>query len=218
MILAGFEIRIDDEHKHNERREPISWNLGWSVLILVLAGAMALSAADPLAAGVQRRLDLIESGKAKRGQVLHFTPAELNAWVRVKAPGIVHQGFRDPRLQLGNGTAHASALVDFLKVRQAKGVATNWLVAKLIQGEKLVTADASIQSAHGRATVHLIRVAIGGVAVTGAPLDFLVQNFLLPFYPDAKIDAPFELADDVDRIVVTPAAAFVYIKPVYNPR
>jgi hypothetical protein len=184
-------------------------------MILVLASAAALSAADPLAANVTRRLDLIESGKAKPGAVFRFTPAELNAWVRVKAPAIIHDGFREPRLQLGNGTASASARIDFVKVRHAAGVETNWLVAKLIQGEKLVTARATIQSANGRATVHLLRVEIGGLAVTGAPLNFLVQNFLLPFYPDATIDQPFYLAGNVDRIVVTPAAASVYIKPVY---
>ncbi len=89
---------------------------------------------------------------------------------------------------------------------------TNWLVAKLIQGEKLVKVRASIQSAHGQATVHVLQVEIGGLAVTGAPLDFLVQNFFLPFYPDAKIDEPFELADNVDRIEVTPAEALVYIR------
>jgi hypothetical protein len=85
-------------------------------------------------------------------------------------------------------------------------------VAKLIQGEKLVRARASIQSANGQATVHLVRVEIGGLAVTGAALDFLVQNFFLPFYPDAKIDEPFPLAGKVDRIVVTPAEARVYIR------
>jgi len=178
----------------------------------VLAGAAALSAADPQAVAVQRRLDLIQEGKAKPGSVFHFTPAELNAWVRMKVPSIIQDGFRDPLLQLGNGTASASARVDFIKVRHSEGVETSWLVAKLIQGEKLVTAKASIQSANGKATVHIIRVEIGGLAVTGAPLDFLVQNFLLPFYPDAKIDEPFELAGDVDRIVVTPAEVRVYIR------
>lgn len=178
----------------------------------MLAGAAAFWAADPSAANVTRRLDLIQSGKAKPGAVFHFSPAELNAWIRVKAPAVIHDGFRDPQLQLGNGTATASARVDFIKVRHANGIETNWLVAKLIQGEKLVTAKASIQSAHGQATVHVIRVEIGGLAVTGAPLDFLVQNFLLPFYPDAKIDQPFDLAGNVDRIVVTPAEARVYIR------
>ncbi len=182
------------------------------LFILVLASAAALLAVDPLAVNVTRRLDLIESGKAKPGAVIRFTPAELNAWVRVKAPGIIHDGFRDPQLQLGNGTASASARIDFLKVRHGEGIETNWLIAKLIQGEKLVTVRATIQSARGRATVHLVRVEVGGLAVTGAALDFLVRNFLLPFYPDAKIDEPFGLAGNVDRIVVTPIAAQVYIR------
>jgi hypothetical protein len=173
---------------------------------------MTIVCADPVATSVSKRLDLIESGKAKPGSVFRFTPAELNAWVRVKAPSIIQDGFRQPHLVLGNGEATASALIDFLKVRQANGIETNYLVAKLIQGEKLVKARASIQSAHGKATVHLLRVEIGGLAVTGAPLDFLVQNFFRPFYPDAKIDEPFELAGNVDRIEITPVAALVYIR------
>jgi len=180
--------------------------------ILVLFTPAVVSAADPAALAVSKKLDLIQSGKAKPGSVFRFTPGELNAWVRTKAPTVIHDGFRQPRLTLGSGEAGASALIDFLKVRHASGVETPWLVAKLIQGEKLVTARATIRSAHGRATVHLVRVEIGGLAVTGAALDFLVQNFFRPFYPDAKIDEPFELAGDVDRIEVTPAEALVYIR------
>jgi hypothetical protein len=172
----------------------------------------SLRGADPLATSVSRKLDLIENGKAKPGEVFRFTPAELNAWVRAKAPTIIQDGFRQPNLVLGSGEANASALIDFLKVRQASGIETNYLMAKLIQGEKLVRVRASIQSAHGQATVHLLRVEVGGLAVTGAPLDFLVQNFFRPFYPDAKIDEPFSLAANVDRIEVTPAAALVYIR------
>lgn len=171
-----------------------------------------LRAADPAGVAVQKKLDLIQSGRAKPGAVYRFTAADLNAWVRMKAPTIVPDGFRQPRLTLGAGEASASALIDFLKVRDARGISTNWLVAKLIQGEKLVTARATIRSAHGQATVHLVRVEIGGLAVSGSTLDFLVQNFFRPFYPNAKIDEPFDFAADVDRIEVTPAEARVYIR------
>jgi hypothetical protein len=181
-------------------------------LLVSMISGTSLQAADSTAITVQKKLDMIHSGRAKPGSVFRFTAAELNAWVRMKAPMIVPAGFRQPRLVLGDGEANASALIDFLKVRDASGVATNWLVAKLIQGEKLVTARASIRSAHGHATVHLLRVEIGGLAVTGAPLDFLVENFFRPFYPDAKIDQPFELAGNVDRIEVTQAEARVYIR------
>ena len=170
------------------------------------------AAADPLAQSVTRKLDIIQSGKAKPGSVFVFTTAELNAWARAKAPTVVPEGLREPRLELGNGRATGYALVDFLKLRHSAGVETNWLISKLIQGEKRVTVTASIQSGNGRATVHLERVEIAGLAVTGATLDFLIETFFRPIYPDAKIDEPFELSDRVDRITVTPAEARVYIK------
>jgi hypothetical protein len=173
---------------------------------------IASAAVDPAAVNVTRKLDIIQSGRAKPGAMFVFTSAELNAWVRVKAPMVVPEGLRQPRLEMGNGTAIGYALVDFLKMQHSAGIETNWLVSKLIQGEKRVMATASIQSAKGRATVHLIRVEVGGLAVSGATLDFLIDTFFRPLYPDAKIDEPFELSDRVDRIEVTPAEARVYIK------
>ncbi|MBZ5608933.1 MAG: hypothetical protein LAP38_11785 [Acidobacteriia bacterium] len=169
-------------------------------------------AADPQVERVSRKIEVIESGNCKPGAVIVFSLAELNAWGRAKAKEIVPEGLREPRLELGSGTATGYALVDFLKLRHAAGVETSWLVAKLIQGEKRVRATASIQAANGRATVHLTRVELNGLAVSGAPLDFLIQTFFMPLYPNAKIDEPFELAEGVDRIVVRPSEAEVYIK------
>lgn len=179
---------------------------------MLFSSAAAWTATDPRVAQVSRKLDLIQSGHARPGSVFVFAAGELNAWGRAKAAEVVPEGLRQARVELGNGTATGYALVDFLKLRHAAGVETNWLVAKLIEGEKPLKVAASIQSARGRATVHLTRVEIGGIAVTGAPLDFLVQTFFMPLYPDAKIDQPFELADGVDRIEITPAEARAYIR------
>ena len=187
--------------------------MGTRILIVALAATVAAGAAsDPLALAAARKIDLIQSGKAKRGSVIVLSLAELNAWARMKAPMVVPEGLRQPRLELGNGSATGSALVDFLKVRHGAGVETNWLIAKLIQGEKRVRVAASIQSANGRAKVHLERVEIGGLAVSGTTLDFLIQTFFMPIYPNAKIDEPFELADGIDRIDVVPTEARVHIR------
>lgn len=180
--------------------------------ILAIIAVCAFAAVDPLAENVNHKLDLIERGQAKPGAVIGFTSTELNAWASAEAPMVVPQGFRKPRLELGNGTATAYALVDFLKVRSGAGIETNWLIAKLIQGEKPVKAIAQISSANGKATVQLLRVEIAGLAVSGATLDFLIQTFFLPLYPNAKIDEPFELADGIDHIQVLPGEARVYIR------
>ncbi len=167
---------------------------------------------DPVVERVSRRIDVIQEGKAKPGAVFVFTSAELNAWGRAKAKELVPEGLREPRVELGNGTATAYGFVDFLKVRHAAGIESNWLVAKLIEGEKRVRVSASIRSSNGRVTVHLTRVELNGLAVSGAPLDFLIQTFFMPLYPNAKLDEPVEVAEGVDRIVVRPGEARVYIK------
>jgi len=182
------------------------------IFLATLIAFAAPPASDPLALSAQRKLDIIESGKAKPAAVFIFTSAELNAWARYKVPLVVPEGVRNPRLELGNGTATAYALVNFLKVRHGQGVETNWLISKLIDGEKPVKVNVRIQSARGRATVYLQRVEISGLAISGSTLDFFIDNFFKPLYPESKINEPFELADNVDHIEVHPADARAVIK------
>jgi hypothetical protein len=177
-----------------------------------MVAATLAAATDPRVDRINRKIETIQSGLAKPGSMLVLPAAELDAWARAKAAEEVPDGLRQTHLELGNGTATADGLVDFVKLRHAAGVETSWLVSKLIQGEKRVKATARIESASGRATVHLTRVEIGGLAVSGAPLDLLIQTFILPLYPNAKIDEPFELADRVDRIEVKPAEVRVWMK------
>ena len=53
---------------------------------------------------------------------------------------------------------------------------------------------------------------VAGVPISGSALDFLIQNYLRPNYPDAKIGRPFELKYNMDRIEVAPGTAYVYMK------
>jgi hypothetical protein len=182
------------------------------LIILTAAAAAALLAADPLHDSTQHKLDLIESGQAKPGSVITFTAAEINAWARVEVPEIVPEGIRGERVELGTGAATAYALVDFLRMRQAKGQDTNWLFAKLIQGERPIKISVRLTSGGGRCTVYLTSVEVSDTVVSGAALDFLIKTFFLPLYPDAKINEPFELGDNIERIDIRPAVLTVVIK------
>ena len=168
----------------------------------------------PTPEAVQRKLDLIQSGRAPSGGIYLFTSAELNAWARWKVPQVVPDGVRAPRLELTSGGAKAFALVDFVRTRQGQGETTNWLIAKLIEGEKPVTVSARIDSGRGRAIVHLTAVEIGGVAVTGAPLDFLIETFFRPLFPDAKIGQWFELPGNLDRLEILPSSVRAIIRQI----
>ncbi|MBV8844304.1 MAG: hypothetical protein JO307_15975 [Bryobacterales bacterium] len=127
-------------------------------------------------------------------------------------PEYVPEGIRDEHVELGNDAAHASAMVDFLRMRQAQGKPTNALLAAIIEGERPLSISVRLQSSGGRCTVNLTRVEIGGVAMEGALLDFLVKTFFLPLFPDAKINEPFDLDYDIERIEIRPEGIRVIIK------
>ena len=135
----------------------------------------------------------------------------MNAWAQERVPQM-YQGIRDPSVQLGMGTASGSAMIDFLKMRQGKGLSTNSLLAKLIEGERPLKVSISLESSGGRATAHLTRLEISGIAVTGATLDFLVNQLFLNLFPDAKVNEPFELHDNIDSIELRPDGVRVTMK------
>ncbi len=182
------------------------------LIALAVAARLIVAAATGPAAAVRYKLDVIESGKARPGAVFTFTQDELNAFARSTLITVVPEGVRQPHVEIGAGTATGTAIVDFLKIRHAQGEQTPWLIAKLIEGEKYVKVSAGIQSAHGKATVYLQRVEISGLVVSGPTLDFLIRNFFMPLYPDAKINQPFDLADRIDRLEAAPGIARAYIR------
>ena len=138
-----------------------------------------------------------------------LTYPELNAWVAKEAPA----GVRNPQLRAAaRDVATGAALIDFGKLERSAGRQPGWLMSKLLDGERPVSVTARMRSSGGRATVDIQRVEISGLAIDGSTLDFLIQNFLIPMYPDAVIGKPFELGHGIDRLDVSPSAVAVLLK------
>lgn len=171
----------------------------------------SLSAATAEYRSVQHKFDLIQGGRLRPGSRVHLTPAELNAYAREAVPEVTG-GVRNPELKLVSpGIAQATALVDFGEIRRSQGNSPGWVMRHLLDGERPVTVRAGIRSAAGHATVDIQSVQVSGVEISGGTLDFLIQHFLLPLYPDAAVGRPFELGDNIERIEVQPSGVDVVI-------
>ncbi|MGA7235837.1 MAG: hypothetical protein WBY44_09165 [Bryobacteraceae bacterium] len=169
--------------------------------------ALAFASADDYGSA-KRKLDLIDSNSLRPGAKVTLSPRELNAYVAHEVP----PGVRNTALQIVSpGVATGSALIDFGKVRRAQGHPPGWLMSKLLDGERPVKVTARVLSSKGHATVEVQRVEVSGVEIDGRTLDFLVQNLLLPMYPNAAIDRPFELGHRIERLELEPAAVGVVI-------
>ena len=172
--------------------------------------ALALLAAPEYRA-VVRKFSLIEQDRLKPGSRVVLTPAELNAYARQEVAEVAPDGVRDPRLELGSGTATATALIDFGKLRRAEGKPPGRILSYLLDGERPVSIVARIRSSGGTATVDVQEVQISGVVIEGRMLDFLIRNYVMQSYPNAKVGQPFELGHRIERLDVQPSSVGVLI-------
>jgi hypothetical protein len=180
-------------------------------LLWVPVGTVVLIAAAGDYSSVQQKFQTIEEGHLKPGSRVHLTVGELNAYVEHELP-MVTGGVRQPRLAiLRPEVARGSALINFAEVRRSQGSPPGWLMSQLLEGERPVTVTARIRSSGGKATVDVLSVQISGVTLDGRTLDFLIQHFLLPLYPEAAVGRPFELGDRIEHLDVQPGGVDVVI-------
>jgi hypothetical protein len=176
----------------------------------LLLAALAWPAEDAYQSAA-RKFALIEEDRAAPGARIWISVKELNAYAAVEALQVVPKGLRSPRLVLGQGSAVAYASVDLLKVQELKASPPNALLAWFLSGERPLEIKARMQSGQGRATIYLDEMRLSNVSARGVVLDFLVEHFLLPFYPTATIGRPFDLKHRVDRLEITPAGVTAVI-------
>ena len=180
----------------------------WAISVLLAAASLAGASYNDYASAKQK-VDSIEAGRLRSGARVTLTFPELNAWVAREAPA----GVRNPQLRVASrDLATGAALIDFGKLERSAGRQPGWLMSKLLDGERPVSVTVRIRSSAGRATVDIQRVEISGIAIDGRTLDFLIQNFLIPMYPDAVIGRPFELGHRIDRLDVSPSNVGVLLK------
>jgi len=180
----------------------------WAISLLFVAASLAGAPYNDYASAKQK-FDSIEAGHLRAGTRVILTFPELNAWVAREAPA----GVRNPQVRVAaREVATGTALIDFGKLERSAGRQPGWLMSKLLDGERPVTVTARVRSGAGSATVDIQRVEVSGLVIDGRTLDFLIQNFLLPMYPDAVVGRPFELGHRIDRLDVSPANVVVLLK------
>ena len=163
------------------------------------------------AQSAQRKFSAIANpGESPPGSSVLITAAELNSWVSAEAKAYFPEGLRNPRLEFADGKITGHALMDFVKMRQAAtGEVPGWAAKNLFAGERPVTITVRIESRDGQARVDVESVEVSGIQIEGRVLDFLIQNYLIPTFPNAKVNQWFDLAFRIDHIAIGPRGASV---------
>ena len=161
---------------------------------------------------MQDKLNLLQHGHPPAGSRITITAAELRNWLRDDQAFWAAYGATNVRLTLSSGRATAFADIDFLKARKATtGEDAGWLLRNLFSGRKPVSVTARFSSMDGRARVDVERVEVNGIPVEGPALDLLIQDFVKPNFPDARVSEWFRMDYRVDHFTVVTGGVTVHI-------
>jgi hypothetical protein len=178
--------------------------------VKLLFTILLLLAADDFST-IQRKMDDIVHDRVKPGQRIFMSQRECDAYLRAQAVAIAPKAVHNTKVEVGEGSGTASATINFLELNKARGGQSNWMMERILDGERLVKVSVHVQSKSGKARVDVDRVEIGGAAISGAPLDYLIQNYVTPQFPNAKVDQWFDLAHHMDHFEIHPSGVTVVI-------
>jgi hypothetical protein len=176
------------------------------------ATAVAQSDSDAVLKSVERKFEQISEERLPPGTRVTITERELNVYLRHNQTNLAGKGVRDAFVNLATMRVEGSAIINFLKLRQAANAERpNWLMRQMLNGERPVEVQTRLFSRNGRATVEIQKVSISGVEISGDTLDVLINRFVKPWYPDAQVNEPFELGYNIERLEVRQKAVDIYI-------
>ncbi len=128
-----------------------------------------------------------------------FTEREVNAYVadsRVELP----KGIKRVRFSGANGVVTTDSTVDFDQV--TAGARSSNPLLSLFSGVHQVQIVSHAQGSGGEGHVQIDSVSIDGVEVPRIALEYFVDRYIKPRYPDLGMQSRFRLPARVDTAVV----------------
>jgi hypothetical protein len=155
-----------------------------------------------LAASMQSKIDHINQNAQRNPPdqtPTIMTEEEANDYL---ASGAVQLpvGVKKVVLQGQSGVIDATLQVDFDEIRAGQR-SSNPLLA-IFSGRHSVRLDADAAGSGGQGKVHVRTVSIDGVDVPRVALEYFVQKYLTPKYPNVGLDSQFQLPARIDLATV----------------
>lgn len=183
-----------------------------SLIVIAMAAALAVwaqtgpqlkSRQSDLAAQMQRTLAYLQQNGARPRpdqRPTTLTEDEINAWLNSPYARLP-KGVQMVHLTgSGGGAIDGTARVDFDQI--TAGQRSSNPLLSLFTGVHNVEATAHADGSGGQARLHIETVSLDGMGIPRMALEFFVDHYLKPKYPEAGLDSTWPLPAKVDTVQV----------------
>lgn len=176
--------------------------IGWETLAQQSAARSTGNSSHRLVQSMQSKLDHIQ----ENARLAHpdqtptvMTEDEINDYLasgRVEIP----KGVKKVRLQGQSGRVDAFLTVDFDEIRENQHSANPLL--GLFSGTHDVTVETDAAGSGRQGKVQVRAVTIDGMEVPRMALQYFVEKYITPKYPNVGLDSQFQLPSKIDTAIV----------------
>ncbi len=158
---------------------------------------------SPAFLSMDKKVEILQANAQRppaQPQNTDITQDELNGYL---AEGGVDlpKGIQDVKVDMKPAVVHAAATVDFDTISQGH-TGSNPIFSALVSGTHDVEAQAQASGTHGTGTIIVDWVKLDGVQVPRAALEYLMEHYVQPKYPNAGMTTTFSLPLRIDMAVV----------------
>ncbi len=175
-------------------------------LLILAAFALLAQAArhTPAYLSMDKKIAVIETNSSNppaQPQTTTITQDELNAYL-TEGGITVPKGLSNVKVEFSPGTVHASSQVDFDQLSEGHNGGGNPIFSALFSGTHDVEADGQASGTNGQGTVTIETVKLDGVPIPKSALQYLIQHYVKPKYPNAGITSTFNLPEKIETATV----------------
>ncbi len=129
---------------------------------------------------------------------LRITEQEANSYLLYDLSYAIPSGVSEVLLRFQPGRVGGSAVVDFDQLKEGLRTPPNPIADFLLRGVHTIEMEGAAWGLDGTGEYRLERVLFDGVELPRPVVDYMIEQYLLPRYPNAAIDRPFTLPFSID--------------------
>jgi hypothetical protein len=177
--------------------------LAWLIPAAALRAASETALSRGAAASAAEKINAIEQGSLRSDpSPVRFSEGEANSYLEYELRSKFPAGLNQVRLQFTPGHIHGTAEIDFDKAKAAARGRANPVMEYLFFGVHTLDVEGGFSAIGGMGHFDLEKVSLDGVALPRQMVDYLIERFLLPRYPNLRLDQPFSLPHSIDLVQV----------------
>jgi len=129
---------------------------------------------------------------------VRISEQEANSYLAYDLAYAIPAGVSDVSLQFQPGRVSGTTLVDFDRLKEGLQTPPHPIADYFLRGVHRVGVEGSARGADGTGEFLLERVLLDGVELPQIVIDYLIEQYVRPSYPNAAINRAFPLPFSID--------------------